>query len=295
MNKISRCQPLLGTYVEMHITGDETDDVLLDMSIAAFNEIEKVHQLMSFQDTESELSFINRTAAQSTCTVSREIYEVLTQAIQLSEMTAGLFDITVAQQLVNKGLLPDHGVTVDASACWKDILLMANQQVRFTKNLIIDLGGIAKGYAVDKAVAVLDGKVSACVNAGGDLRMTHWQDESVCIRHPANPNQVLELSMQNAAVATSASYYLDGKDAIVKLDAALGAPLDSALDKTQDEITASSRNSYSVFADKCMLADALTKIAFLSYQSEGCNHKAVFSQFNASVVQVDPLGRITQH
>lgn len=275
MNSISRCKPLLGTYVRLTLTADAARDALLAMSVRAFARIQRVERLMSFHDPDSELSRLNRLAHRQPCPVSAETEAVLRQAQRLSRASHGLFDISIAPALIRQGLLPAINTDIDESANWRD-LRVENGRVSFAKKMLIDLGGIAKGYAVDQAMSVLSDDIDAVINAGGDIRMNRWQDKTVSIRYAASSHeQTVETPMRAAAIASSAGYYLNGKSAII-------AP-------GQKQAPASPC-VYSVFASNCMLADALTKIAFLS----GGRHDLIRAS-GARLLCVDRRGRVRPH
>lgn len=254
INRLSRCKPLLGTYVEVELSGALTDAELLRASQLVFLRIEAVHQAMSFHCGDSELTRINRQAYQSAMTISDELRSVLEQGLLLSQASAGLYDLTVGGRLVVQGQLPDHGFMIDEQASWQDIELDGSR-LRFHKPLVLDLGGIAKGYAVDEAFGALEplmDRLCVTINAGGDLRMSDWRGQSVGIKSPANPEQLQVVAMQDAALASSACYYQEHGSVIYS---------PASRDALQSE------NSISVFAPNCMLADALTKIAFLDAHS----------------------------
>lgn len=275
MNSISRCKPLLGTYVRLSLTADAARETLLAMSVRAFARIERVERLMSFHDPDSELSRLNRLAHRQPCPVSAETEAVLRQALRLSRASHGLFDISIAPALIRQGLLPAIDGDIDESANWRDLRL-ENGRVSFAKKMLIDLGGIAKGYAVDQAMSVLSDDIDAVINAGGDIRMNRWRDKTVSIRYAASGHeQTVEAPMRAAAIASSASYYLNGKGAII-------AP--------GQRQAADSPCVYSVFASNCMLADALTKIAFLS----GGRHDLIRAS-GARLLCVDRRGRVRPH
>ncbi len=251
-NSITRCKPLLGTFVEISLEGNVSEKALIAESSKAFSAIEKIDLAMSFHRPESEISQLNNSAFLQAHTLSEEMYFVLTQALYLSKISEGDFDISVAGRLVAKGQLPQKEQLVDLSANWQDIEI-TDRRIRFHKPLLIDLGGIAKGFAVDRAIESIDSEIKATVNAGGDLRMTDWRDNLINVQSPANPAAVIELPMLASAVATSACYNLDEGRSVIY-------PKDSA--EAQQ-----SAKSYSVFAQNCLLADALTKIAFLNTSS----------------------------
>ena len=275
MNSISRCKPLLGTYVRLTLTADAARESLLARSVRAFARIQRVERLMSFHDPDSELSRLNRLAHRRPCPVSAETGAVLCQAQRLSRASHGLFDISIAPALIRQGLLPAIDADIDESANWRDLRL-ENGRVSFAKKMLIDLGGIAKGYAVDQAMSVLSDDIDAVINAGGDIRMNRWRDKTVSIRYAASGHdQTVEAPMRAAAIASSAGYYLNGKSAIIA-PGQRQAPASSCV--------------YSVFASNCMLADALTKIAFLS----GGRHDLIRAS-GARLLCVDRRGRVRPH
>lgn len=271
MNRFSRCKPYLGTYVELQLIADESDDTLIDMSNAAFEKTAYIEQLMSFHNPESELSAVNRECHLTTCAISSELQYVLEQSLQLSRLTRGAFDVSIAGELVKQGMRPNVGVSVDPEANWQAIQLSGNL-LSFSRPLLIDLGGIAKGYAVDQVLALFDSKVEVVVNAGGDLAMSHWQNQSVAIRHPALPHRMADVPMQNRALATSAAYFHNG-------DADIISPL------TKRPVSDS--RSISVFAETCLIADALTKVAFLYKDSEW-----LLKKLAATAVAITPSGEL---
>ena len=250
MSSLARCQPNLGTYVEISVSGDVSEDELISASNAAFLKIKLVQSLMSFHDEESELTRINRYAAREPVPISLETKFVLEQALWLSEKTDGLFDITVAPKLVASEALPNHNFSVSPTGTWRDIVIIDNE-VRFTKPLLLDLGGIAKGYAVDQAINAVDDSINITVNAGGDLRMRPWRGNQVEVRHPRSPHsESIQIQMKNRAVATSATYYSENGVLIVSKEPSAS-------------INPNENISVSVFAKDCLLADALTKVAYL--------------------------------
>lgn len=251
LNTIKRSKPMLGTYVSVELAADLDTSTLMDISNQVFIEIEQIEKSMSFHDPESELSFINSEAAFCPCLISADMSMVLKTALQLSAITDGRYDISIAPELIKGGLLPDSGHLVHDAAGWQDIHLNENL-IRFEKPLLLDLGGIAKGYAVDKAyLAVCDQVDNLVINAGGDLRVKRWQEESIGIKNPGfNQPQLFPVRMLETAVATTAAYY-HGDSEYSIIDPDTREPVDD-------------QRSISVFAPSCMLADALTKVVLLA-------------------------------
>jgi len=131
--------------------------------------------------------------------------------------------------------------------------LIQPNRVRFTAPLTIDLGGIAKGFAVDLACNSLNksGIKSACVNAGGDLRVFGQRETIIHIRNPKCPDQLIQAGqLSNGAVATSGIYFTDPDDRLNARSALINP-------KTGKPIFL--QKSFTVIAQTCALADGLTK------------------------------------
>ncbi len=209
MNTLTRCKPLLGTYVEVSITADMDNQALLEMSSAAFAEIEQIQQLMGFHDPDTELSQLNRKAHLKPCHVSPHMVKVIGRALELSELSGGVFDITIAPELIKQGLLPDLHQHVSGS--WKNIQLEGDQ-VYFNRPLLIDLGGIAKGYAVKRCLTLLAkyGIKHALVSAGGDTGLLgdrQGRPWLVGIKHPrAEHKTAVHIPLAYEAISTSGDY-----------------------------------------------------------------------------------------
>ena len=78
---IKRCKPLLGTYVEVSVSSESDDNTLLDITEYVFSEIQRIENLMSFHNPDSELSYLNREAYRHSCPISKDMEEVLTAAL----------------------------------------------------------------------------------------------------------------------------------------------------------------------------------------------------------------------
>jgi thiamine biosynthesis lipoprotein len=242
--RLRRARPLLGTLVEIRVDG--IDEARAQAAIdAAFGDIADVHRLMSFHEPSSDVSRINREASRVPVAVDPRTQEVLALALRFAGESEGCFDPTVAAELVAWGVLPKPDASAPASdAGWRDIEVLDDGRVRTAKPLWIDLGGIAKGYAVDRAIERLIalGIESALVNAGGDLRRIGRGTEPVQIRDPSAPQRAVRtLLLGEGSVASSGGYF-----ARAHVDAMTRKPM--------------RERSVSVVADRCAVADALTKI-----------------------------------
>jgi FAD:protein FMN transferase len=246
---MQRARPLLGTFVVIRLESTDDADTAFD---AAFAQIEAVHRAMSFHEGDSELSRLNRDAATAPQPVGPLLWRVLRASLALARVSAGRFDPSVAGRLVQwlQLPMPADAPAPDPTATWRDIELLPGRRVRFRKPLWLDFGGIAKGYAVDRAVAALRarGVHAGVVNAGGDLRVFGDTQETVHVRDPRDPaNAQPLLQLRDGAVATSSGYFSarDGHTALVD---------------TRKEASLGDGISVSVCAPRAIWADALTKI-----------------------------------
>ncbi|HEV8419426.1 MAG TPA: FAD:protein FMN transferase [Candidatus Udaeobacter sp.] len=254
-NRVRRARPSLGTFVEITARGDS--EAKLHSAIdRAFAAVARVDRQMSFHHPASDISRINREAFQRKLTVDPWTWRVLQAAQKLSHESDGLFDITVARKLMQWNYLPRRYRNVNEGN-WRDIALEKNCTVRFRQPAIVDLGGIAKGFAVDRAVEALKraGVRSGVVNAGGDLRVFGLKSELVHLRRPDKPMQLASaINLRERALATSGIYFARkkrGREVVTSL-------LDGRTCRSSRKLI-----SVSVAASSCMTADALTKIVFI--------------------------------
>lgn len=271
--EIRRCRPLLGTFVEVTTSG--TDAASLERGItAAFVAIEKVHRLMSFHDPDSDVSRMNRDAFPKSVIVHPWTWKVLETAQHFAQESNGVFDIAIARFLVSGGYLPKRGYRPDNVATWRDIFLRKNCRVFFRRQLVIDLGGIAKGFAVDRAVAALkaSGVKAGIVNAGGDLRAFGPISRIIHVRHPGEPAVAAgAVRLMERAMATSGVYFSRRRHR----GQYVSPLLDGGTGRSARELI-----SVSVAAAECMVADALTKIVFALREEAA----ALLGQFRADAL-----------
>jgi len=220
---------------------------------AGFAAIADIHRLMSFHEPDSDVSRINR-AGPGTVKVDPHSYAVLAAGQRMAEASNGIFDITVAPDLVAWGFLPRPDAPgPDPTASWRDIALLPSGEIRLNKPLWIDLGGIAKGYAVDRAIMAMNlpPDVQCSVNAGGDLRTQGPEPERILLRAPAEGGQVPVVELENAALASSS-----GRDDLHDIGGGkVGPHVEGGTHRS-----VGTASFVSVVARDCMTADALTKI-----------------------------------
>lgn len=217
----------LGTLVEVALPAAHAAN---DCFEAAFAVVEHVHRRMSPQDPASDLVQIAGRAHRGAVEVDPDTFEVLALAIEIAQASDGAFD-------------PSAGRRMRALAA---LALEAGNRVRASRPVSLDLGGIAKGYAVDRAVEALQarGVDRAIVNAGGDLRVLGsgtWH--LVRVRDPARSSHAWPLlELRDFALATSSDYF------------------GSTFVDPRTGRSTRVRQSISVAAPRCAVADAMTKV-----------------------------------
>lgn len=172
---------LMGTFarVEAVAGGRQTARSAIE---AAFEKLEWIDDLMSDYKDDSELSRVNRLAYGRAVPVSSELFEVLAASVEYSRRTDGAFDVTVGPLVdlwrraaeANEAPGTEQIAGAEAKVGYKKLLLDANlMSVRFAVDgMRLDLGGIAKGYAIDRAVEAMKtaGASGGMVDVGGDIR-----------------------------------------------------------------------------------------------------------------------------
>jgi thiamine biosynthesis lipoprotein len=216
---MSREEAIMGTAIRVELWHADREAGEAAMA-AVMAEMERIDRTMSPFKPDSELSRINREAAQGPVPISREMFDVITRSIEFSELSEGAFDITFSSvgylYDYRKGIKPTDEEILRAlpGINFHHLLLDRRQQtIRFARaGVRIDLGGIAKGYAVDSCIALLKqrGIKEALVSAGGDSRVLgdrHGRPWMIGIRDPRNKDgNVAVIPLANAAISTSGDY-----------------------------------------------------------------------------------------
>ena len=288
-DSLRRAKSLLGTFVEITIL-DATPVHAEDAIEQAFDAIARVHRLMSFHDPDSDVSRLNSKAASEAVTVDPWTYQVLAASIDFHRRSAGAFDIAVAPVLQQMGLLPHHDREWHSPSADGQIIgaieLLPGNSVRFQHSAIrIDLGGIAKGYAVDRAVETLKGlgMQRGLVNAGGDLAGFGPDSHVVDIRDPGSPDRILSrVAICDQALASTAGRF-DPSQSLAVPGLAVIDP--TTLRRVDTFLGATVR------ANSCMTADALTKIVMVA--SEASPSILQHYQAAAMLVHRDGAVRVT--
>jgi thiamine biosynthesis lipoprotein len=212
---------IMGTRISMELWAD--DPALANRAIeAVLAEMRRVDELMSTYKPTSELSRVNAEAAAHPVAVTPELFKLLETSLEYSEITEGAFDITYA----SVGYLYDFRKHVHPSEQaiaralpginYRHVLLdREHTTVSFSQpGVRIDLGGIAKGHSVDRAIEILEsmGISHAVVSAGGDSRVIgdrFGKPWIVGIRNPRSPDPdavITRIPLEDAAISTSGDY-----------------------------------------------------------------------------------------
>jgi thiamine biosynthesis lipoprotein len=286
---IRRARALLGTYVEITAAGAERQDLEAAVE-AAFAAIAKAHRLMSFHDPASDVSRLNRDAATRPVRVDPWTSDVIATAVDLHRRSHGAFDITVAPVLQELGLLPGLDAALPpatAPAPRDPIELMAGCRVRFRHpGTRIDLGGIAKGFAVDRAVEVLRARrvTGGLVNAGGDLAGFGPDPWSIRVRDPRDPRRTLgAIEIVDEALASTGGAFDPFATPAVAKTAVITAVIDARARAPAFKLAGAS-----VRAPSAMLADALTKVVMIDGEAAA----PLLERFAAAALIVRPDGDI---
>ena len=210
---------IMGTAISVELWHDDPQrgGELINAVLA---EMHRIDALMSTWKPDSDLSRINRTAALGPVPVDRELRQLITRTLAFSELTGGAFDITYASAGryydYRKGEKPGDAELEAALPAidYRHVVIDTdNSTVRYRHpGVTIDLGGIAKGYAVDRGMNILQqaGVGHALISAGGDTRVIGnrwgraWQ---VGIRDPCNAAGIVTMiPLVNRAISTSGDY-----------------------------------------------------------------------------------------
>ena len=301
--EMARQQILLGTLVEVKVYGTEEKE--LDAAIdAAFAAFKKVQESFS-RSGEGELGRLNQAEPETLIPASEELLHLLQESLNYQALTDGAFDVTMGElqdlwgfveDWEGEGQVPTDSEIETFLAQPRGFRLLDGKAARTSEATHIDLGAIAKGYAVDKAIeAIKTFKVEAAlVNAGGNLRsfgqvpepFLFWVEPrpfDVALQHPRQPNRFLgsfKFKDENA-VATSGDYQrfftVDEINYHHILNPHTGRPSELLISAT-------------VLAPTAMAADALSTAVFVMGPDAGLD--LVNNLPDVEAVLVTPEGRV---
>jgi thiamine biosynthesis lipoprotein len=270
---ISREEAIMGTRCAVELWSEDraAGEAAIEAVLA---EMRRIDSAMSTYKPDSEVSRVNATAGKGPVPVSTELFALIQTAEGYSKLSHGVFDISYA----SVGYLYDYrahvrpaDAAIDAalpSIDYRQLLLdPVKHTIAFGKpGMRIDLGGIGKGYAVDRGIAILQqrGIAHALVNAGGDTRVIGdrlGKPWVIGIRHPDRRDEVvLRIPLEDAAFSTSGDYerYFDEG----------GVRYDHIIDPQTGRSPHGVR-SVTVIASTATRTDGLTKSVFIMGAQDG--------------------------
>ena len=291
---LKREESIMGTAIVVELWCDQRAAGEAAIT-AVMDEMHRIDRTMSPHKADSELSRINQGAGAGPVPVSAEMARLIVRAAEFSLLSGGAFDITYAAV----GQLYDYRNRVRPSddelararlaVGWRHLVLDSQAgTVRFTRpGMRIDLGGFAKGHAVDNAVAILRrrGIAHAMVSAGGDSRVIgdrRGRPWTIGVRDPRRPGQLAAmLPLEDVSISTSGDYerYFDAEGT------RFHHLIDPATGKSPREI-----QSVTILADDGLTCEALSKIVFVLGVERGM--ALVETQSGVDAVVIDAAGAL---
>ena len=284
-------RPMMGTEVSVYLWSDDSEDGLATLE-SVFQEAQRIDRLMSTYKADSEISEINRKAAQTPVASGAELFRLISRSLEISELTDGAFDITyesVGQHYDFRGHQRPDAQTVETeleNINFRFVQLDDEAQtVRFGRDGVrINLGGIAKGYVVERGVSILreKGIQNAIVTAGGDSRLLgdrRGRPLMVGIRDPRKEGEVaISVPLQDEAISTSGDYERffdeDGVRYHHIIHPGTGSP-------------ASGVHSATVFGPDAVTTDALSTSVFVMGVDQGLRLIAKLPDYEGIVIDSD--------
>lgn len=249
----------MGTDIELFVR--PTNGGAGSAFAAAAAELERLEQIMSRFRPDSELSRLN---ASGTLGASTELAEVVELALAAREQTAGRFDPTVHDALVQAGydrtfaeLDPDGPAAPECQAACGGSVTVANGRIKLAPGVKLDLGGIGKGYAAERVADLLGAAGPCLVDAGGDIALRGGVTWHVGVE---TAEGLMTLAVERGGVATSGSdrrrWIRGGEERHHLIDPSSGRCAQSDLLRV------------TVFADDAVEAEILAKSLFLAGSRE---------------------------
>ncbi|HJW10316.1 MAG TPA: FAD:protein FMN transferase [Albitalea sp.] len=291
---LARDEAIMGTAIRVELWSENR--AAGEAAIAAvMAEMHRIDRAMSPFKPESELSRINRDAAAGPVPLSDEMLQLIERAIEFSRLSDGAFDITYASAGhlydYRQGIRPSDDALAQACAAigYRHLVLdRVAHSVRFAREgMRIDLGGFAKGYAVDNGAAILarHGIGNAIVTAGGDSHVLgdrRGRPWTVAIRDPRRADEVVAvLPLADVAISTSGDY-----ERFFEQD---GVRCHHVIDP-KTGVSPSSVHSVTILADDGLTTEALSKSVFVMGLDKGM--RLVESLPGVDAVVVDAAGAL---
>ncbi len=303
---LTACQPSAGekvyretrflfdTEVYIEAYGGASSEDVQQAGERAMEQIATLDQAANFYAADSEITMLNEAAGLETVALSEDTFALLERALEIAELTNGAFNPAVGpfvelwQTAKTDGVLPteEEVALLLPLADYKKIELDAAQRTAFLQEegMSVDLGAIAKGFAVERAVEILQegGVESAIVRAGGNVYAlgekpdgTSWR---VGIRNPFQLDETIKfVELHNQAVDTSAIYEqnfsINGKEYGHIIDPRTGYPAEGTASST-------------IITTSPSLADALSTAVFILGHEEGAALIETIPETESFIIEV---------
>ncbi len=285
----------MGTFVEIKVVGSGREKLHSAVN-KAFEEMSRLEGMMSRYNDGSEVAALER-GAETCVDVSQEMIDVVEKAVNVSILSGGLFDVTVGPFVrlwnFNEGeeKIPTENEIKSTLPLIGYRNIFVNRELSCIrlgkKGMRLTLGGIAKGYIVDRAMNVLrlNGVKNALINAGGDIKVIRESNEKpwrIGIQHPRDRQKIFAtVDIYNGSIATSGDYERfftrDGVRYHHILDPRTGMPAKSGVE------------SVSIVANDSYYSDALATAVFVMGREKGLT--LVERLKNVEGVIIDNKGR----
>lgn len=291
-----KTETIMGTVVTVTVAADsaEKGNAAID---EALDEIKRLDRMMSLYKDESEITKVNMAAGRQPVKVLPEVIEAVEEGNKVSEMTHGAFDVTIGplvvlwQMRLKEGKVPSDSEirAVITRVGYKNIVIDKKKSTIFLSRpgMILDLGGVAKGYAADRAAAVLAAKgiKNAIVSVAGDIRVMGRRPDGrawrIGIQHPREKEKTIAvLELSDISISTSGDYerfqVINNKRYHHILDARTGLPSTGV-------------ESVTVIGDRGAVTDPLTTALFILGPKEGIK---IAKQLGYEALFVDERGNV---
>lgn len=292
---VQKTEPIMGTDVTITVVAGsaEEGEQAIDAGMA---ELRRLDAMMSLYKDSSEISRVNAAAGKSPVPVSPEMIEIVEDAARVSELSDGVFDITIGPLVVLWQMRLKEGKTpTDAEMArvrplvnYRNIVIDKKSSTLYLRKpgMIMDLGGM-KGYTADRAAAVIRkyGVQNAVIAVAGDIWVLGIRDDGkqwrIGVQHPRDREKTLmTLNLSNKYISTSGDYerfvIREKKRYHHIIDPRTGKPSSGVISAT-------------LIGDKGALIDPLSKVPFILGPEKGI---ALVKRLSAEAIIIDDQGKI---
>lgn len=305
---MQKTESIMGTEVTITVVAksEAEGSAAIDAGMA---EIRRFDRMMSLYKDDSEITKVNLAAGKRPVRVSPEMIEVVVAANRISELTNGAFDVTVGplvvlwQMRLKQGKAPSDSeiANIKQRVNYKNIVINKKEATIFLKkpNMIMDFGGVAKGYAADKVAGLLKkrGIEDAIVALAGDIRLIGKRPDGspwrVGVQHPREKDKALTvLDLSDKYISTSGDYE---RYKVIKkkryhhiLDPRTGKPSEGM-------------QSVTLVSDRGAAGDPLTTALFILGTEQGMKivkslgYEAIFDDSQGDVAITDGIKTLEDH